>query len=51
MKGVDYFETYAPVVSWSTVRTTMTLEKNWVFVTRYVGYINDFVKDELTYNA
>ena len=28
IKEVDYFETYAPVVSWSTVRTVMTLAVN-----------------------
>eukprot|EP00957_Ditylum_brightwellii_P041227 3121106-Ditylum_brightwellii.AAC.1 len=28
VEGIDYFETYAPEVSWSTVRTVMTLAVN-----------------------
>eukprot|EP00957_Ditylum_brightwellii_P052671 3993020-Ditylum_brightwellii.AAC.1 len=28
IKDVDYFETYAPVVSWSTICTVMTLAVN-----------------------
>eukprot|EP00957_Ditylum_brightwellii_P153280 11665901-Ditylum_brightwellii.AAC.1 len=28
VEGIDYFETHAPVVSWSTLRTVMTLAVN-----------------------
>ena len=45
--GVDYFETYAPVVQWSTIRLvlTMVLENGWVI--RQVDYTNAFTQVEL----
>ena len=45
--GVDYFETYAPVVQWSTVRLllTLTLSKGWS--TRQVDYTNAFAQATL----
>ena len=45
--GVDYFETYAPVVQWSTVRLLLTLilSNNWV--TKQVDYTNAFAQAEL----
>ena len=45
--GVDYFETYAPVVQWSTIRLvlTMVLANGWV--TRQVDYTNAFAQAEL----
>ena len=46
-EGVDYFETYAPVVQWSTVRLllTMVLTKNWT--TKQVDYTNAFAQAKL----
>ena len=45
--GVDYFETYAPVVQWSTVRLllTLTLSENWS--TRQVDYTNAFAQADI----
>lgn len=46
--GVDYFETYAPVVQWSTVRLilTHTLVNGWT--TKQVNYTNAFAQAELS---
>ena len=45
--GVDYFETYAPVVQWSTVRLILchTLINGWT--TKQVDYTNAFAQAEL----
>jgi hypothetical protein len=47
LEGVDYFETYAPTVGWSTVRLllTMTLANGWA--TRQVDYTNAFAQADL----
>jgi len=47
VEGVDYFETYAPVVQWSTLRIlfTLILDKGWT--TRQVDYTNAFAQAEL----
>jgi hypothetical protein len=46
-EGVDYFETYAPVVQWSTVRMvlTMILANGWA--TKQVDYTNAFAQADL----
>ena len=46
-EGVDYFETYAPVVQWSTVRLllTMILANDWT--TKQVDYTNAFAQADL----
>jgi hypothetical protein len=46
-EGVEYFETYAPVVQWSTVRMllTLTLREGWA--TRQVDYTNAFAQAEM----
>jgi len=46
-EGIDYFETYVPVVQWSTARLllTMVLSKNWV--TKQVDYTNAFAQATL----
>jgi hypothetical protein len=46
-EGVDYFETYAPVVQWSTVRMLLTiiLSRNWT--TKQVDYTNAFAQAKL----
>jgi hypothetical protein len=44
---VDYFETYAPVVAWSTVHMLLTtvLQEGWN--TKQVDYTNAFAQAEL----
>ena len=46
-EGVDFFETYAPVVQWSTVRMLLTfvLANDWV--TRQVDYTNVFAQADI----
>ena len=46
-EGIDYFETYAPVVQWSTVRLllTMILTNRWT--TKQVDYTNAFAQADL----
>jgi hypothetical protein len=46
-EGVDYFDTYAPVVQWSTVCMvlTMILANGWV--TKQVDYTNAFAQADL----
>jgi hypothetical protein len=46
-EGVDYFETYAPVVQWSTVRLLLTLVLRERWATRQVDYNNDFAQAEM----
>jgi hypothetical protein len=46
-EGVDYFETYAPLVQWSTVRMLLTLVIREVWATRQVDYTNAFAQSEL----
>ena len=44
-QGVDFFETFAPVVQWSTIRillTLLALANNWK--TRQVDYTNAFAQ-------
>jgi hypothetical protein len=45
--GVDYFESYAPVASWSTVRMVMNLAVQRGWATRQVDFSNAFVQAEL----
>jgi hypothetical protein len=46
-EGVDYFETYAHVVQWSTVRMllTLTLREGWATI--QVDYTNAFAQAEM----
>ena len=46
-EGIDYFETYAPVLQWSTVRLllTMILTNRWT--TKQVDYTNAFAQADL----
>ena len=46
-EGIDYFETYAPVVQWLTVRLLLTLilSNNWT--TKQVDYTNAFAQADL----
>eukprot|EP00957_Ditylum_brightwellii_P186720 14217870-Ditylum_brightwellii.AAC.1 len=47
VEGIDYFETYAPIVPWSTIRTVMTLAVNLGLKLRQLDYTNAFVQAEL----
>ena len=47
VEGVDYFDKYAPVVSWSTVRMLLVLSLNLGWKTRQVDFSNAFVQAEL----
>ena len=40
--GIDYKETYAPVVSWSTVRILMILSKIFKYTSRQINYMQAF---------
>ena len=47
IEGVDYFDTYAPVVSWLTVRLMFTLSLVLNLATKQVDYANAFVQADL----
>ena len=46
-QGVDYFETYAPVVSWSTVRLLLTLSITLNLKSHQVDYNNAFAQADM----
>ena len=46
-EGIDYFETYAPVIQWSTVRLVLTLILANHWVTKQVDYTNAFAQATL----
>ena len=46
-EGVDYFEKYAPVVSWSSVRMLLTLTAREQLKTRLVDFTNAFAQANL----
>ena len=46
-EGIDFFETYAPIVQMSTVRLMLTLAAKHNFVTKQVDYANAFVQAKL----
>eukprot|EP00957_Ditylum_brightwellii_P007323 555956-Ditylum_brightwellii.AAC.1 len=50
IEDMDYFETYAPVVSWSTVQAVMTLAANLGLKSRQVDFVNAFVQATLPEN-
>ena len=47
-EGIDFFDTYAPVVKWSTIRMLLieTLSRNWT--TRQVDFTNAFAQGVLS---
>ena len=47
MEGVDYFDTYTPVVSWTAVRLMFTLSIILGLKTKQVDYANAFVHANL----
>lgn len=46
-EGVDFFETYAPVVQWSTIRLLLSTVLTEGWTTRQVDYTNAFVQADL----
>ena len=46
-EGIDYFETYAPVIQWSTVRLVLTLILANHWITKQVDYTNAFAQAAL----
>ena len=44
---VDFFETYAPVVQWSTVRLVLTMILSNGWHTKQVDYTNAFAQAEI----
>ena len=46
-EGVDFFETYAPVVQWSTICLLLTTVLSEGWLTRQVDYTNAFFQAEL----
>ena len=47
VEGVDYFESYAPVVSWTTVRMMMCLAAQRGWASRQVDFSNAYVQADL----
>ena len=47
LEGVDYFQTYAPVVSWSTVRLCMILSTLNKWTSLQADYTNAFAQGKL----
>jgi len=47
VEGVDYFDKYAPVVAWSTVRMLLTLSLSQGWATKQVDFSNAFVQATL----
>ena len=47
VEGIDYFEKYSPVVSWSTVRMMLCLAASQDLATRQVDFSNAFAQAEL----
>ena len=48
IEGVDYFESYAPVASWTTIRMLLCLSVNQGWETKQVDFSNAFVQAKLT---
>jgi hypothetical protein len=46
-EGEDYFETYAPVVQWSTIRLLLTLILQEGWATKQVDYTNELAQAEI----
>jgi hypothetical protein len=47
-EGVDFFETYLPVVSWHTVRMLLILSMKLILCTKQVDYTAAFVQAPIT---
>jgi hypothetical protein len=51
IKGVDYHETYAPVVAWTTVRMMMVMAATLNLKTTQIDFSNAFVQADLDENV
>jgi len=49
--GVDYFETYAPVVQWETIRLLLSLSIRLNLITSQVDYTTAFVQVSVDYDV
>ena len=47
LEGIDYFETYAPVVSWQTIRILMILSIKLKLATKQVDHAAAFVQSKI----
>ena len=47
LPGIDFFDTYAPVVAWSTIRLMLTLTAVLELTTKQVDYSNAFAQTPL----
>ena len=47
IEGVDFFDTYAPIVAWSTVRLLLILSVMMGLVTKQVDYTLAFIQSDL----
>ena len=47
LEGVDFFETYAPVVQWGTVRILLVMSVTLGLVSTQVDYTNAFVQSDI----
>ena len=47
MEGVDYFDKYSPIVSWTTVRLLLCLSMSNGWKTRQVDFSNAFLQASL----
>jgi Reverse transcriptase (RNA-dependent DNA polymerase) len=47
VKGEDFFESYAPVVQWSSVRLMLNMSIVHGLQTRQVDYVNAFAQADL----
>ena len=43
VEGIDYFDKWAPIISWSTIRMLLCLILNQGWVTKQVYFSNVFV--------
>ena len=44
IEGIDLFDTYAPVVSWTTVRFLLVLSVVLKLATKQVDYVSAFIQ-------
>ena len=47
VEGVDFFDTYAPVVSWTTIRLLIVLKGYLGLATKQVDFSNAFAQENV----